>query len=398
MFATKWMPKLTRGAWIALGVGVVAALMVGYQVFWKPSPSTTPQVTVVQTAGTTDELDIVWPTEAGELLSGLADQNAMLTWLKIDGDGSVQRVEQDLTPRTRSGDEVKPIRARQQRIAENQSALLAEMNAFDSSGGRDGLGALQAVPEGGSGPLVFVSSLLSTRDPLLVGDLGFDAPIDEVVDQLQELRELPKGLQDRAVWLVITPTGGEQQALRQPQLDYLIELYRAIIEASGGQVVQTLNAGSAPTGDGGSAPTTPVPPAPGTFVPDVEPIAPTSGEPGKLRCVLPAPVLFAPDKDTLLDADAAMAAVSTCLGDERDDIATVSVIGHTASTGNAPDNPTAMQLSEARARRVADLIEAAGVDPTLIRVEGVGATQPLFEAKDPRNRAVEVLVTLRVNG
>lgn len=389
-----------RWSWSRLIAGTAAlgavSLMAGYQLWWKPVPSEGPQVTLVQTAGTTDEVDIAWPAEVTDLFTDAAEANGNLVWLKIDGDGGAQVVERDLTPRTRNGDEVKPAQARSSRISEDQAGLVGEMNAFDSSGGRDVFGALQAVPVDGSGPIVVVSSMLSTQNPLRVADLGFDAPAAEVVDYLNRLGELPQGLQDREVWLIFTPVAGEQQVLRQPQKDYLVDVYQQIIEASGGRLARVLDGAEASAGTAGSAPLTAIPPAPDTFVPTRESVPPSGSPTGvsTVRCVLPTPVLFFPDDDVLLDDQAAKAAVNSCLGEDHSTIVAVDLIGHTALASSAANDPEAMRLSGSRAERVAEIIEGLGVASDLINVEGVGATRPLFDPPtDPRNRAVEVLVS-----
>lgn len=407
------MSKLRRGGrgsrtrlfLIVAGALMLLVAMVGYQVFGKvDSLAAGPQVTIVQTAGTTDEVDVVWPSDVGDLLTATADGNGELIWVKTDGDGNTQIVERDLTPVTRSGNEVKPTHARAQRIVEDQAELLAEMNAFDSIGGRDVLSALQSLPAG-AGPVIVVSSLLSTQHPLRVMDLAFDAPISEVVEHLKSLGELPKGLNGRQVWLVATPVAGAQQALRATQKAYLTELFEGIIEASGGQVVRILDGQEAPAGEGGSAPTTPVPPPPGTFtiapelvppseVPDGIPVDPTTT---LMRCVVPTPVMFEPDDDALLDEPAAKIAVASCLGDDLSSVISVHIVGHTARTGNAPDNPTAVSLSLARARKIAEVATSLNIRPETITAEGVGATKPLVQPSSSAfNRAVEILVVHRV--
>lgn len=380
---------------------LVAASAVAHQIYGNQRQPDGPQLVLVQTAGTTEEADLQLPSEVVELVTGTAEANGRLTWLRADGDGRTQAREIDLTPRTANGEEVKPTRARKQRIAEDQVELLTEMNAFDSSGGRDVMGALQAVPSGGAWPVIVMSSMLSTEDPLRIEGLAFDSSVADVVDHLGAIGEIPQGLEGRAVWLVFTPVAGAQQPLRRPQRDYLIELYRGVIEAGGGELAHVLDGAEAPAGGGGSAPLTTVPPAPETFVPvrDEVPVADASGQEknpplSRVQCILPTPVLFEADKDVLLDAEAAKMAVTTCLGDDPARIVSLELTGHTAMTVNRPDNSIAIELSRSRAQRVADVCVALGIDPGVVAVRGVGATEQLFDpASDPRNRAVQLLVT-----
>lgn len=385
---------------VAAGLAVVTVL-VGYKVWqgMQPAEASGPVVTVAQTAGTSDEVDIVWPVEVSELLTVTAQNNGTLLWVQAQG-AATEIVTIDLTPLTDKGHEVKPQELRSQTIKAAQVELLAEMNRFDASGARSTLSALQAV-QPGPGPVVVVGSGLDTIDPLRFEALGFDASIDEVVADLKSANEMPKGLAGRDVWLVFTPTSGLQDPLREPHKDYRNQLYSEIITAAGGNVARVLETGGAPGGTGGTAPTVPVPPAPGTYTPEpeqvpiVDPEDPTVPPAVVQRCVLPAAVLFYSDEAILLDEEAAQAMIKTCLGEEP--INKVELIGHTAKTREttAADNPRAMELSQERADAIARIVvDDFHVDPDKVTTYGVGATQPLTEpSSDPANRAVEVIVT-----
>jgi outer membrane protein OmpA-like peptidoglycan-associated protein len=71
----------------------------------------------------------------------------------------------------------------------------------------------------------------------------------------------------------------------------------------------------------------------------------------------------------------------------------VSVVGHTDTVGDKPYN---YQLSLKRARAVAALIEAEGVDPSILEITSHGKDNPLIptgdQVSEPRNRRVEVTV------
>jgi outer membrane protein OmpA-like peptidoglycan-associated protein len=72
---------------------------------------------------------------------------------------------------------------------------------------------------------------------------------------------------------------------------------------------------------------------------------------------------------------------------------TVSIIGHTDSTGGPAIN---QPLSVERAASTRDYLAGRGVNPSRIRVEGHGATQPIASNEDAagraRNRRVEIFV------
>ena len=73
--------------------------------------------------------------------------------------------------------------------------------------------------------------------------------------------------------------------------------------------------------------------------------------------------------------------------------ADTSVVGHSDTAG---DSRTNLQLSLARARAVAALLAAAGIDPATLEITSHGEANPLVPTGDnvsePRNRRVEVTV------
>ena len=77
----------------------------------------------------------------------------------------------------------------------------------------------------------------------------------------------------------------------------------------------------------------------------------------------------------------------------------VDIVGHTDDTGEAAYN---QQLSEARARAVADYLISRGVNPARVAAYGQGESQPVAsnatEAGRQANRRVELLITPATQG
>jgi len=71
----------------------------------------------------------------------------------------------------------------------------------------------------------------------------------------------------------------------------------------------------------------------------------------------------------------------------------VSVVGHTDTVGDRPYN---YQLSLKRAKAVAALLAAEGLDPSIVEITSHGKDNPLIptgdQVSEPRNRRVEVTV------
>jgi outer membrane protein OmpA-like peptidoglycan-associated protein len=82
---------------------------------------------------------------------------------------------------------------------------------------------------------------------------------------------------------------------------------------------------------------------------------------------------------------------ATTLNDNRN--TTVSIVGHTDSTGGSAIN---QPLSVDRAARTRDYLAARGIDPNRVRVEGRAEREPVASNNDPggraRNRRVEIYV------
>lgn len=121
------------------------------------------------------------------------------------------------------------------------------------------------------------------------------------------------------------------------------------------------------------------------------------GEGGKdkIREVLmPQAELFAFDSDEMSDAGKAyLSSRSGEIGQDFDAIYSVTIIGHTDSTGDADYN---LDLSNRRALAVSEHLIAIGVPPNKLRILGRGENHPMFpnDTRESRaqNRRVEVLV------
>jgi outer membrane protein OmpA-like peptidoglycan-associated protein len=74
-------------------------------------------------------------------------------------------------------------------------------------------------------------------------------------------------------------------------------------------------------------------------------------------------------------------------------LSVLEISGHTDNTGSAQIN---RKLSEGRARAVAEFLEARGVDPLRMVVEGRSDTQPLADNSDAQGRLSNRRVEIRV--
>ena len=75
------------------------------------------------------------------------------------------------------------------------------------------------------------------------------------------------------------------------------------------------------------------------------------------------------------------------------ELSLLEISGHTDNTGSAQIN---YQLSERRARSVAELLQSQGVDPLRMVVEGRSDTQPLADNASPEGRRMNRRVEIRV--
>ncbi len=135
-----------------------------------------------------------------------------------------------------------------------------------------------------------------------------------------------------------------------------------------------------------AAPETETTPAPPTEAADAAPVEPTFE-----RITIDGQAVFASGSDKLTDDG--KAAVDDVIEQLRsfDKVKTISIVGHTDSTGAEAFN---QKLSEKRANAVRDHLVSRGVNPVLLSSSGMGEGSPVADnkTKDGRqqNRRVEV--------
>ena len=78
----------------------------------------------------------------------------------------------------------------------------------------------------------------------------------------------------------------------------------------------------------------------------------------------------------------------------RGDIKSIEVIGHTDSMGAAAYN---QQLSEKRAKAVADYLVGQGVSSGILSAKGMGESQPVADNRTAAGRAENRRVELKLN-
>lgn len=388
--------------WVGISVLIVAVLLATLALRKAEPPPPHVQATVVLTATSTNETDLAIGGETAAVIRAVAEQSGLIEQIKVDGDGKTVRQLVDMTPRQGDGAELKVLARRARAITEQLAAMQAEYNAFDATvSGRSVLAGLQAVEEAGQGPVIVFSALPDFNDPLDFRRLAFDVDPAAVVKQIKTAGDMPHHLAGREIVFVTTPVAGKQAPFRQPQTDYIRKVFTALIAAAGGSATFVTGIGGQPPGTAGVVPTVTIPDSTGTLKPATrEETNPNGRTRFVTTCTLPAPMLFAPDRDDLLDPPEARRALRTCLKD-TDRTTQISVDGHTARSGPDGDRRVAQELSTDRARVVADLLEDLGIKPHQItRIKGWGARNPIVKpASDPRNRAVVcTFTTIRTKG
>jgi outer membrane protein OmpA-like peptidoglycan-associated protein len=106
-------------------------------------------------------------------------------------------------------------------------------------------------------------------------------------------------------------------------------------------------------------------------------------QPDAVKVVVPSSVSFATDSAQLLPA-ANQALNSVAQVVSQDPGATLDIIGHTDSRGNAAHNQT---LSTNRAQAVAGYLASQGIAANRIRTRGVGSSQPIADNNSEEGRA-----------
>jgi outer membrane protein OmpA-like peptidoglycan-associated protein len=319
----------------------------------------------------------------GDEFRHAADENRSIRLVGIDGAGNVVSNEQfDMTPKLDNGTVLKVAGRAEQATVANLDKVEQKINDANTAvPGQAVFLGLERLQLNTSAPIYVVSSLLDTSDPLDMRRLGWDVAPKKVVAGLKKSAELPD-LTGADITFVVRPVAGDQEQLRQPQVEYREVLWRELALASGAAKVRFVYVdGTAPSSTV-AGPVVPIPPPPTTPVP----VNPKSG-----TCTVDTSAYFASDSDRLLDRAGTKAALRECVA-EIGTNASVEVVGYTA--GSDPDSKFAQALSKRRARAIAELLESLGVPSSHIEAVGMGnRNQPYPDPYDARNRSVVVSIT-----
>lgn len=378
---TKKTAIIAGGVGIALIVAVAAALGAGAHGV-NDCCVGDPLVSVVFDQATANAAAIPLTGPLEEQFRRAADEHRSIRLIGIGGDGKVvSNDEFDMTPKLDNGTILKVESRAAQVIAEDLDKLAMQIN--DSSAAVPGQAlflGLQRLRLDNSKPIVIVSSLLDTSDPLDFRRLGWDVSPQDVIADLRKSGELPD-LKGADITFVVRPVAGKQEQLRPPQTEYRESIWRALAEASGASEVRFVYAGGSAPASTVEAPVIPIPPPPTTPVP----VNSKSG-----TCTVDASSYFIADAALLLDPPATKAALKECVAQIGPN-ASVRVVGHTA--GSEPNSEFALQLSRDRAQTIAELLESLGVPSGHIETIGMGnRNQPYPDPDDPRNRSVVVTI------
>ena len=323
---------------------------------------------VVSTATSSNEAQIVVPPTVAAAWTSLGAKGAGVEGITVAGDASTTRTPVDLAagPEQATTD-----------LAEAMNGNAAQAD------GRSALAGLDAVSSPAPSPVWIFSPLLDTTGPLDFDQLAFDTSPPTVVKALKTSGELPD-LKGRDVTLVVTPTAGAQKKLSKLQIGYQRAVWEGVVRAAGAKRV-TFVEGTGTTAGAGSI--SPVP------VPDPNDKINSVGAGRTRTCTLPAPALFVADQPTLIDKAATRRQLKECVGTVAS-TTKITVEGHTAGVAGA-DNEFAKDLSTQRATEVAALLKDLEVPArNIVEVVGHGSTKPLVEpSSDPKNRAVVVTFT-----
>jgi len=323
---------------------------------------------VISTAGSSNETEIVLPEPITASLTELGSSGSGVEWVSVAGDGTTNTEPIGLT-----GDTGAAI-----------TGLTDKMNALQAQApGRSALAGLAAIKSPEGAPVWVFSPLLDTRGALDLNQLAFDESPPNVVTAATEAGELPN-LQGRDVTFVVTPEAGAQEALSELQVGYQRAIWEGLATAAGASTVTFFEGKGTTAGTGTMTP---------IAIPDPNDKI-NSEEQGQTRtCTLPSPALFIPDEAALIDRNATLTALGECIG-TLDATTRITVEGHTAG-GAGGDEAFAIDLSTRRATEVAALLREFGVPAENIgEVVGYGDSRPLVEpASDPANRAVVVTFT-----
>lgn len=333
-----------------------------------PSEPVTVAGSVISTAGSSNETDIIVPEPIAASLTELGGSGSGVEWVSVAGDGSTTTAPIALT-----GDTAVAV-----------AGLTEQMNQQQATApGRQALAGLAEIASPAGSPVWVFSPLLDTAGALDFNQLAFDESPPAVIKAATDSGALPD-LQGREVTFVVTPVAGDQDPLSELQVGYQHAVWEGIASAAGASKV-TFFDGTGSTPGTGTITAVPIP-DPNDKI--------NSEQQGAIRtCTLPSPALFVPDQATLIDKTATLTALGECVG-TLDTSTKISVAGHTAAVAGG-DPVVAADLSTRRATEVAALLRELNVPAENIAdVVGYGDAQPLVEpASDPANRAVIVTFT-----
>ncbi len=330
-----------------------------------PSKPVTVAGSVVSTAGSANETEIVVPDPIKASWADLASKGSGLEWVQVGGDAKTTASPVDLA----SGADVATTALTQ---AMNEQVAVAPE--------RSALAGLSALNSPAGDPVWVFSPLLDTTGALDFNQLAFDESPTTVVKAAKKAGDLPD-LKGRAVVFVVTPVAGEQKKLSQLQVGYQRAVWEGIAKASGASRV-TFYDGTGSTPRTGTV--TPI------EVPDPNDSINAEKQGKVSTCTLPAPALFVSDQPTLIDKKATLKALKACVG-KLDSTTKITVEGHTAGVAGA-DNTFAKNLSTQRATEVAALLRELDVPAqNITKVVGYGSSKPIVQpSSNPKNRAVVV--------
>lgn len=381
--AFKKVALITAGVVVAIIIAVLAVLGAAEEKFndcCLPDGAF-PQIVFDQATANAQSVRMTGALE--DELRLAADEHRSVRLMGVDGDGQVvSNDEFDMTPKLDNGTVLKVASRAEEATNENLKLVAQTINDTSASEpGRAIFLGLERLQLDTDAPIFIVSSLLDTADPLDMRRLGWDVAPEKVVTDLEKSGELPD-LSGADITFIVRPVTGDQEQLRQPQIEYREALWTALAEASGAAKVRfEYVKGSVPVSTV-SAPAVPIPAPPTTPVPV---------NPGARTCTVDTSAYFAPDSDSLLDKSSTKAALRKCVEQIGPD-SSVTVVGHTA--GNDANSKFAIDLSTKRAKAIKKLLEALGISSSHIEADGMGnRNQPYPDPFDVRNRSVVVTIT-----
>jgi hypothetical protein len=239
---------IAGGVALALVVAVVALISRAEDEIKECCDSLGPIASVVFDQATANTESVPMNGLLGDAVRRAADEHRSIQLVGIDGDGAVVSNEFfDMTPRLPNGTVLKVEPRAEEVTAANLELVGQKLNGGSPSvPGQALFLGLERLQLDTSVPIFVVSSLLDTADPLDMRRLGWDVAPDDVVRELKESGELPN-LNGADVTFVVRPVAGEQEQLRQPQVEYRESLWTGLVVASGAFTARTALSG-APTG------------------------------------------------------------------------------------------------------------------------------------------------------